>query len=56
MLCSHALSYVDLEILVQQFKYVRNIDVEPWNSNIGREVYPGPKTKTDEDIRGILAD
>lgn len=45
---------VDLEMMVQQFKYVRGLNVEPWKSTISREAYPGPMVKTDEDIRGIL--
>ena len=52
---THAFTYVDLELMVQQFKYIRNIDVEPWKSNIVQEVYPGPKAETDEDIRGTFA-
>jgi hypothetical protein len=41
--------------LVQQFKYIRGIDVEPWKSSVKQEVFPGPKVKTDDEIRGILA-
>jgi hypothetical protein len=55
LLCTHVFAYLDLEILVQQFKYIRSIDVEPWKPNIGREIFPGPQVKTDEDIRGIFA-
>jgi len=41
--------------MMQQFKYIRGTDVEPWKSTVSREVYPGPKAKTDEDIKGAWA-
>ncbi|KAF9040114.1 GMC oxidoreductase [Panaeolus papilionaceus] len=45
----------DLENLVQQIKFVRSLsDVEPWKSGIVREVDPGPKCETDEDIRNYI--
>jgi hypothetical protein len=54
--CStHAFMCIDLELMVQQFKYIQNIDVEPWKSNIVQEMYPGLKAETDEDIRGTFA-
>jgi hypothetical protein len=46
---------IDLEIMMQQFKYIRDTDIEPWKSTVSREVRPGPKTKTDDDIKGALA-
>jgi len=46
----------DLEILVQQFKYIRGIDVEPWKSSVKQEVFPGPKVKTDDEIRDFIKD
>jgi hypothetical protein len=53
MLYTHY-AYADLEMMVQQFKYIRSINFKPWKSIISREVYPGPKAETDEDIRGIF--
>ena len=41
--------------MMQQFKYIRDTDIEPWKSTVSREVRPGPKTKTDDDIKGALA-
>jgi hypothetical protein len=45
---------VDLEILAQHVKFIRSLrEIEPWKSNIIREVTPGPACKTDEDITGM---
>jgi hypothetical protein len=40
--------------MVQGFKYIRSTNVEPWNSDIKQETFPGPTVVTDGDIRGIL--
>jgi len=43
---------IDLEALVQQFKYIRSLrDVEPFKSGIHCEVVPGPECQTDEQLR-----
>ncbi|KIM89885.1 GMC oxidoreductase [Piloderma croceum F 1598] len=46
----------DLEIMVQGFKYIRSTNVEPWNSDIKQETFPGPTVVTDEDIREFIKD
>ncbi|KAH9481035.1 Dehydrogenase [Psilocybe cubensis] len=49
----HLESDVDLEILVQNFKFSRRImEVEPLKSNVIREILPGPACQTDSQIRG----
>ena len=43
----------DLEIMVQHIKFAKSmIDIEPWKSLVAREVDPGPKCTTDQEIRG----
>lgn len=50
-----SLIYPDLEVMVQEFKYIRSLcDVEPWKSGMHREVDPGPECQTDDQIRGTL--
>ena len=45
--------FPDLEILVQQMKFVRSLkDIEPWKSGVLREVAPGVDCTSDEDLRG----
>lgn len=45
----------DLEILVQQFKFMRKIaETDPWKSTIVREVNPGLECTTDEQIRDFI--
>ncbi|KDR78179.1 hypothetical protein GALMADRAFT_245214 [Galerina marginata CBS 339.88] len=46
---------IDLEILVQQFKFIRSLkEVEPWKSGVLREVSPGPTCVSDDDIREFI--
>jgi choline dehydrogenase-like flavoprotein len=48
-------SDIDLELLVQQIKYLRTLsDVEPWKSGIVREIDPGPNCQSDGDIRDYI--
>jgi hypothetical protein len=54
MCSTHTFTYVDLELMVQQFKSIQNIDVEPWKSNIIQEVYPDLKAETNKDIQGTF--
>ncbi|KAJ7024174.1 GMC oxidoreductase [Mycena alexandri] len=45
----------DLEILVQHIKYIRTMtDTEPFKSGVMREVDPGPKCVTDQEIREYI--
>ncbi|KAL0952821.1 hypothetical protein HGRIS_007046 [Hohenbuehelia grisea] len=45
----------DLEVLVQEIKFGRSLfDVEPWKSDILREVDPGPKAATDDQLRDYI--
>nr|GAT54545.1 GMC oxidoreductase [Mycena chlorophos] len=47
----------DLENLVQHIKYIRTMpDTEPWKSGIVREMDPGPKYQTDEELRQYIYD
>lgn len=47
--------YADLELMVQDFKYIRTLcDVEPWRTGVHREIDPGPECQTDEQIRGAF--
>ncbi|KAJ7145703.1 GMC oxidoreductase [Mycena epipterygia] len=46
---------MNLEILVQHFKYIRTMaQTEPMKSGVVREVDPGPACVTDEDIREYI--
>ncbi|KAJ7189182.1 GMC oxidoreductase [Mycena filopes] len=47
----------DLENLVQHVKYIRSMtETEPFKSGIVREMDPGPKCQTDEEIRKYIYD
>ena len=49
------LFHLDLNLLVQQFKYIRTLlETEPWKSVVVTEVNPGPACKSDEQIKGTL--
>lgn len=55
-LSDNILHSLDLEILVQHFKYIRTMaQTEPMKSGVVREVDPGPACVTDEDIRGLFS-
>jgi len=46
---------LDLNLFVQQFKYIRTlVETEPWKSTVVTETNPGSACKTDEQIKGTL--
>ncbi|KAF9528787.1 GMC oxidoreductase [Crepidotus variabilis] len=46
---------IDLEIILQEIKYIRSWkETEPWKSGIVREMDPGPKYQTDDELREYI--
>jgi len=46
--------FQDLELLVQQFKYIRDLkNTEPWKSGVVGEVAPGLDVSTDDQIKSM---
>ncbi|KAF9526843.1 GMC oxidoreductase [Crepidotus variabilis] len=46
---------IDLEVILQEIKYIRTWkDVEPWKSGVVREVDPGPKYQSDDELREYI--